>query len=194
MVWREPVPLCVSCAFGVIVGAMFLLGGCAVRDMGGAVPPARGEEQAAQRTEPEAKRDTVMGQQAPYNLEEEMSEKTAQRPAELVEKLEPIRPDSFNVQDIDAGQTPQEAAPKQLYDIGYRIQVFASSDKAAAEKVKQEVGVASGVSVYVEYEEGLYKVRVGDFLERKEAAEARQKLVGTYPGSWIVRTTIRKAS
>jgi cell division protein FtsN len=194
MVRREPVPLRVSCAFGAIVCAMCFLGGCAVRDMGGAVPPARGEVQAAQRTEPEAKRDTVMGQQAPYNLEEEMPEKTAQRPVELVEKLEPIRPDSFNVQDIDAGQTPQEAAPKQLYDIGYRIQVFASSDKAAAEKVKQEVGAASGMPVYVDYEEGLYKVRAGDFLERKEAAEARQRLVGTYPGSWIVRTTIRKAS
>jgi cell division protein FtsN len=173
---------------------LFVLEGCAAREMGGAAPqPATREGQASPRANPPARSDTL-SRQAPYNLEEEMPEKAPQRPVEVVEKLTPIQPDTFNVQDIETQRTAKEALPKQLYDIGYRIQVFASSDKAAAENVKQRVVAETGMPAYLEYEEGLYKVRAGDFAERKDAAQARLRLVERYPGSWIVRTTIRKAS
>jgi hypothetical protein len=48
------------------------------------------------------------------------------------------------------------------------------------------------MNAYIEYEDGLYKVRAGDFAERTDAAQARSKFAGAYPGSWIVRTTIRR--
>lgn len=173
---------------------LLFLGGCAAREMGGTPPqPVGRQARAVPRVNPEVRSDTL-SRQAPYDLEDEMPEKTPKQPAQLVEKLVPVQPDTFNVQDIEVEQTPKQPAPKQLYDIGYRIQVFASSDKAAAEKIKQRVGAETGMPVYLEYEDGLYKVRAGDFAERKEAAQARLKLVGLYPGSWIVRTTIRKAS
>jgi len=134
-----------------------------------------------------AARDTVGTRSGAYNLEEEMPEKTPQRPAELVEKLEPVAPDTITVQDLAIEKTPG-----QRYDIGYRIQIFASSERAAAEKVKERFVAETRLATYIEYEDGLYKVRAGDFAERKDAAQARLKIAGGYPGSWIVRTTIRK--
>ena len=173
---------------------LLFLGGCAASEMGGTSPPPTGtERRAVPRVTSETKSDTL-SRQMPYDLEDEMPEKTPQRPAQLVEKLVPVKPDTFNVQDIEVEQKPKQPAPKQMYDIGYRIQVFASSDKTAAENIKQRVGAETGMPVYLEFEEGLYKVRAGDFAERKDAAQARLKLVGLYPGSWIVRTTIRKTN
>jgi len=180
---RSPFALVPAVAF------LFFLGGCAVSERGTVAqkPAARGERVTV-REEREARSDT-MSRKTPYNIEDEMPERAPQKPVQLVERIEPVKPDTFNVQDIDGGEKP-----KQLYDVGYRIQVFASNDKAAAEKVKQRVVTATGMPAYLEYEEGLYKVRAGDFAERKDAAQARLKLMGLYPGSWIVRTTIRKPS
>ena len=48
-------------------------------------------------------------------------------------------PTRISVQDIAV-----EEAPKQRYDIGYRIQVFASGDRAAAEKVKERIVAETG--------------------------------------------------
>ena len=135
----------------------------------------------------EGARDTLADVRASYDIEEEMPEKSPQRPAQLIERLEPVRSDSISVQDVAV-----EEAPKQRYDVGYRIQVFASGDRAAAERVRERIVAETTMSAYLEYEEDLYKVRAGDFAERKDAAQARLKLAGAYPGSWIVRTTIRR--
>jgi hypothetical protein len=135
----------------------------------------------------ESARDTVAGARASYDIEDEMPEKSPQRPAQLIERLEPIGSDSISVQDVAV-----EEAPKQRYDVGYRIQVFASGDRVAAEKIRERIVAETGMKAYIEYEDGLYKVRAGDFAERKDAAQAGLKLAGDYPGSWIVRTTIRR--
>jgi cell division protein FtsN len=135
----------------------------------------------------EGARDTAAAASASYDIEDEMPEKSPQRPAQLIERLEPARPDTISVQDVAV-----EESPKQRYDVGYRIQVFASGDRAAAERIKERIVAETGMNAYIEYEDGLYKVRAGDFAERKDAAQARLKLAGAYPGSWIVRTTIRR--
>ncbi len=172
---------------GAIV-LMFAAAGCAPGGMAGGSAgkaPAGGGARAPKSAQ--TARDTAAAGSAAYRVEDEMPEKTQQRPAELVERLEPVGSDSVSVQDIAGDQ-----APKQLYDVGYRIQVFASGDRAAAEKVKERIVAETGMTAYIEYEEGLYKVRAGDFAERKDAAQARSKLSGAYPDSWIVRTTIRR--
>jgi len=175
----------------VFVGSIALLvvsTGCAPREMTGATQrPAGGPSRPARETSPAAARDTSMTRAASYDLEEEVPEKTPQRPAQLIERLEPVRPDTITVKDVAI-----EEKPKQLYSVGYRIQVFASGDRTAAQKVKERVVAETRLSTYIEYEDGLYKVRAGDFAERKDAVQARLKLAGTCPGSWIVRTTIRQ--
>lgn len=148
--------------------------------------PAGGGSRPVREAAAGAARDTSGTRPAAYDLEEEVPEKSPQRPAQLIERLEPVKPDTITVKDVAVEK------PKQLYSVGYRIQVFASSDRTAAEKVKERVVAETRLSAYIEYEDGLYKVRAGDFAERKDAAQARLKLVGTYPGSWIVRTTIRQ--
>jgi len=176
----------VAAAAGAAVLA--LLGACAPADMTGVArrPSPRTEQAPARKVE--ARIDTASSGGPVYNLETEMPEKAPQRPAQLIDRLEPVASDTFSVQDIDI-----EEKPKQLYDIGYRIQVFASNDRTAAERVKQRVIAETRMPAYIDYEDGLYKVRAGDFTERKEAAQAGAKLAGAYPGWWIVRTTIRKA-
>ncbi len=166
---------------------MFVAVGCApVGTTGGAGGREPAEDARASETAATA-RDTSAPAGAAYDVEDEMPEKTPPRQAELVERLDPVEADSVSVQDIVA-----EQSPKQLYDVGYRIQVFASGERAAAEKVKERIVAETGMTAYVEYEESLYKVRAGDFAERKDAAQARSKLAGAYPGCWIVRTTIRR--
>jgi cell division protein FtsN len=167
---------------------MLLLGGCAARETArGVGGGGSGRDDAGSAKSAEAARDTAAAARTSYDIEDEMPEKTAQRPAQLIERLEPVVPDTISVQDVAV-----EESLKQRYDIGYRIQVFASSDRAAAEKVRDRIVAETGMNAYIEYEEGLYKVRAGDFAERKDAAQARLKLAGAYSGSWIVRTTIRR--
>ncbi len=174
-------------AAGTLV-LVWLLAGCAPREMAGGTrgtPTAR--KDAGRASAVASAKDSAAAAGASYDVEDEMPEKSVQRPAQLVERLEPVRPDTISVQDVAV-----EESPKQRYDVGYRIQVFASGDRAAAEKVRERIGAETSLSAYIEYEDGLYKVRAGDFAERKDAAQARVKLAGAYPGSWIVRTTIRR--
>lgn len=178
------------CRAIVVGGAFAFLSfiGCAPREMAGAgrAAPATGPRAAEQK--PAAiQSDTAAARRPWYDLEEEMPERAPQRPAELIERLEPMTSDTIAVQDIATDETP-----RQRYDIGYRIQVFASSDRGAAQKVRDAVIAQTRLATYIDYEDGLYKVRAGDFTERKDAAQARVKLAGAYPGSWIVRTTILK--
>ena len=174
-----------ACGTFVLV---LLLAGCAPRDMAGGTPggPPTHDDAGGAKSAGGA-RDTAAAAGASYDIEDEMPEKSPQRAAELIEKLEPVRPDSISVQDVAV-----EESPKQRYDVGYRIQVFASGDRAATEKIKERIVAETGMNAYIEYEDGLYKVRAGDFAERKDAAQARSKFAGAYPGSWIVRTTIRR--
>ena len=59
--------------------------------------------------------------------------------------------------------------------------------------MKKKIMAVAGVAVYIDYEDGLYKVRVGDFATRSAASEARARLSADYPECWIVRTTVMKA-
>jgi cell division protein FtsN len=170
----------------LVLGA--LCGGCAPRGMTGNTGGTAGASAGAGSVRrADVPRDTAAAARASYDIEDEMPEKSPQRAPQLVERLEPAAADSITVQDVAVEETP-----KQRFDVGYRVQVFASGDRAAAEKVKERIVAETSLKAYIEYEDGLYKVRAGDFTERKDAAQARSKLAGTYPGSWIVRTTIRR--
>ena len=104
------------------------------------------------------------------------------------ESIEPVKSDTFSVE-----ETVEPPAPAAGYDIGYRVQLAAFAESAAARDLKKKIMAAVGITVYIEYEDGLYKVRVGDFATRAEASEARARLNADYPDCWIVRTTNMKA-
>ncbi len=124
--------------------------------------------------------------ESPYDLEEEMPEEDAVDPDDLEETIEPIEMDSVVVEEVAAPAAPA------AYGIGYRVQIFASNERSVAENLKTKAEVETALPVYIEYENGYYKVRVGDFASREEAAAARARLSELYPDCWIVSTTIQK--
>jgi cell division septation protein DedD len=122
-----------------------------------------------------------------YDLEAEMPEQDDVEPEELEESIEPIPTDTVRIEEVVVPSKPEE-----VFGIGYRIQVFASSEPAAAERMKAKVVGETPLPVYIEYEGGFYKIRVGDFATREQAAAERAKISELYHDCWIVSTTIRK--
>lgn len=122
-----------------------------------------------------------------YDLEEEMPEQDDVAPEDLEESIEPIPADTVRIEDVVIPSKPEET-----FGIGYRIQVFASSELDSAERMKAKAEGEMPLPVYIEFEGGYYKVRIGDFSTREEAAAERARISELYPDCWIVSTTIRK--
>jgi hypothetical protein len=54
---------------------------------------------------------------------------------------------------------------------GYRIQVYAGTDRAAATKLKNDIAASYNVPTYILYEQPYFKVRVGDYRNKIEAQQ-----------------------
>jgi hypothetical protein len=75
--------------------------------------------------------------------------------------------------------------------MGYRIQIFASANEAAARSVREAAEVSVGVAAYVEIVDGVYKVRAGDCPSRPEAEALLEKCRSAgYGDAWIATTRI----
>jgi len=122
----------------------------------------------------------------PYNFEIEGSgiNFTGEDTVAIEERIEPLDTSSIQIDEFDLN--------KERYTVGYRIQVFASKDLKRAEKVKNEAERATSLTAYIEFEDGLYKVRLGNFLLRDEAIRARDLLREHYKDCWIVQTTVTR--
>ncbi len=66
---------------------------------------------------------------------------------------------------------PPPPGPK----IGFRVQIGAFSVEANAQKRAEEARLRFVEPVYVEFIDGYYKVRVGDFLTREEAEACKER-------------------
>ncbi|MCK4920604.1 MAG: SPOR domain-containing protein [Bacteroidales bacterium] len=77
---------------------------------------------------------------------------------------------------------------------GYRVQIFANKSKVEAIKVKSDYEAKYGsekVKLYIEFIDGWYKVRLGDFKTKEEAQYLCQKVKQLgYTDAWIVFTVI----
>lgn len=74
---------------------------------------------------------------------------------------------------------------------GYRVQIFASGELPRARSVRASAESELGFPVYVNLEDGIYKVSVGDCPTREEAEGLLQKCRDAgYADSWIVSTTV----
>ena len=75
---------------------------------------------------------------------------------------------------------------------GYRVQVFATGGRENAENFEMKIEMQLGVPAYIEYVDGIYKVRVGDCRSRQQAESLRQRCRSAgYADAWIVATEIR---
>jgi len=96
-------------------------------------------------------------------------------------------PAAGTVQNSEGWTTPSPAGQTP----GYRVQIFASSERDRAEAAAAEARRRFTEPVYVEYEAPLYKVRVGDCATRHEADTLKEK-AGTqgYDGAWVAETPV----
>ena len=144
-------------------------------------PPQVEMKQEAEKSEPV--------DDEPYDLESEVPEDDSVGESEAAEEsIEPLKADTFAVE-----ETVEPPLATTRHELGYRVQLAAFTESAGARDLKKKVMAEAGVAVYIDYEDGLYKVRAGDFATRAEASEARTKLAADYPDCWIVRTTVTKA-
>lgn len=178
----------------LILSAFFVLSGCAAQDAGRGTGAADdlGEEIAhkddVQKVEPDVVTEEEERPPGIYDIEEEMPETRKLDEKEAVEEeLRITKRDSFQVEDLT-----KETRDVASHSIGYRIQVFASSSLEKAKEMKEMTAEQTSMRVYIEYEKDMYKVRVGDFKTRSDAAEARKKLTVLYPDCWIAETTIKR--
>ena len=75
---------------------------------------------------------------------------------------------------------------------GFRVQVFATQDRAKADKLQKELASKFKENIYIIFEAPNYKLRIGDFLDRDRAEILRRELAASgYPSSWILRTKIQ---
>ena len=67
------------------------------------------------------------------------------------------------------------------------MQVLASAVPANAYRVRGELQETLGTAVYVEQEQGILKVRTGDFRDRSDADTLRRRLFGLgYEDAFVV--------
>lgn len=181
---------CLSILTVPLVTILLFQTGCSRTEMGGAARPGTKEPgsvlpEPPPVVKPESSRGSA---DSVYNFDDEvLVEDVVDRTPEKVEDIRHILADSFIVSD-----TASDPTEKPGFQIGYRVQIFASADVEAARELRKKVMAGTGLAVYIDLEGGLYKVRAGDFPDRESAAKARADLVDQYPDCWIVKTTIKR--
>ncbi len=107
----------------------------------------------------------------------------------------PLADSSLDVTEAEAPPDTVRApapAPADSTADGFRIQVFASSDKEVAQNAATVAGQRLGIKAYVDLDGGMYKVRVGDFVDRKAADTVLPTVRGHYyPDAWVVPARVR---
>lgn len=98
-----------------------------------------------------------------------------------------------NVSEPPDSAQPGEVSGEESSTEGFRIQLFALQDGDRAQALAGEVGKKTGLPVYVSFEGGYYKVRVGDFTERTEAEAQLDRLrEAGFVDAWVVKCRVFK--
>jgi septal ring-binding cell division protein DamX len=159
---------------------------------------------AGEKTQPSGKKSTE-----PYRVEKEgaippLSQEDVRKEVDREETYEdlPVSEEPVSSETVEPAipppaPSPEVAPPSTTGETpgktmdGYRIQVFASGSEAAAQGVRESAEVRVGMPAYVEYVDGVYKVRVGDCPSRAEAESLVKRCrEAGYGDAWIVSTRI----
>ncbi len=80
---------------------------------------------------------------------------------------------------------PRGAATGDVRGGIWRVQVFASPDLAQADRIAKEASLRFGVPSVIEFEDTLYKVRLGAFATEALAQSLRERAIqGGFPGAF----------
>ena len=76
---------------------------------------------------------------------------------------------------------------------GYRVQIVISQNEQELQDIKTEIEKSINEQIYIIFELPNYKLRVGNFVNRKEAESFQKKIVRLgYRAAWVVPTMIEK--
>ena len=95
---------------------------------------------------------------------------------------------------VDDDASGAEAAAEQppSYTPGFRIQVIATPSPLKSVRARLRAERVTGCPAEIEWEEGLYKVRVGAFASRPAAVRALSGFADSLAGAWVTGTVVRR--
>ncbi len=105
----------------------------------------------------------------------------------------PMTQESIDVSEAEAPPVDSTRAPAAADTTadGFRVQVFASSDREVAENARVVASQRLRLPGYLDLEGGVYKVRVGDFVTRADADRALATIrAADYADAWIVPSKV----
>lgn len=74
---------------------------------------------------------------------------------------------------------------------GYRVQIIATRSSTKADDLKAALIQKTSLPVYISFESPNYKVRVGNYLTRKEADKAQKTIRSLgYKTAWVVQSRV----
>ena len=99
-----------------------------------------------------------------------------------------VSPFSLDTKDLKPAGNSDSS---QVIIEGFRVQVLATSSQENADRLRDELAIEYGKNIYIVFEAPNYKVRIGNFIDRRLAEKMRLELINKgYPSSWIIRTRI----
>jgi len=79
----------------------------------------------------------------------------------------------------------------QIIIEGFRVQLLATKQLTNAEKLQKKLMESLNQKIYIIFEAPNYKVRIGNFIDRKKAEDYRQEMIKEgHSSAWIIRTRI----
>jgi SPOR domain len=105
----------------------------------------------------------------------------------------PMTQEHIDVSEAEAPPVDSTRAPVAADSMadGFRVQVFASSDREVAENARVVATQRLRLPGYLDLEAGVYKVRVGDFVTRADADQALATVrAAAYKDAWVVPSKV----
>jgi len=134
------------------------------------------------------------------------TEKYQERPGVINENFDPMKLDREEIQiqrtkntatrsdNIDKLLQQSDGGEQATADVvGFRVQICAVSDEQKARAIQQEA-ILNFIdeNIYLKYDAPYYKVRIGDFVTRREAEQLQKLAVARgFNDAWVVRTKIK---
>jgi len=126
----------------------------------------------------------VAGQEPPKTAE-------AAPPAAAATSEPPAAPPPQVTESAVAPAAPKVPDP-QTFTPGWRVQIFASASMVNADALAAKARAKFTEPVYVEYEPPLYKVRVGDFLTKREAEMMKTRVLAEDFDAYVVESLVAR--
>ncbi len=102
--------------------------------------------------------------------------------------------DRPQVTETQAPMTAEKVPDPKVFTPGWRVQIFASSSMVNADELARAARGTFMEPVYVEYIPPMYKVRVGDFMTRKDADHMKARIEAKKMDAFVVEALVVKPS